>query len=38
VHTGSEGKALDALFARSCAMGQHRLADPDGILLDVMED
>jgi hypothetical protein len=38
VHTGSEGAALDKLFARSCAMGQHRLADPDGILIDVMQD
>jgi catechol 2,3-dioxygenase-like lactoylglutathione lyase family enzyme len=36
VHTGKEGAALDKLFARSCAMGQHRLADPDGILIDVM--
>jgi len=38
VHTGKEGAALDRLFERSCAMGQHRLADPDGILIDVMED
>ncbi len=38
VHTGKEGEALDKLFARSCAMGQHRLADPDGILIDVMQD
>jgi len=36
VHTGKEGAALEKLFARSCAMGQHRLADPDGILIDVM--
>ena len=36
VHTGKEGAALDKLFARSCAMGQHQLADPDGILIDVM--
>ena len=38
VHTGKEGAALDKLFERSCAMGQHRLADPDGILIDVMAD
>ena len=38
VATGKEGAALDALFERSCAMGQHRLADPDGILIDVMAD
>jgi catechol 2,3-dioxygenase-like lactoylglutathione lyase family enzyme len=38
VATGKEGAALDRLFERSCAMGQHRLADPDGILIDVMAD
>ena len=38
VDTGKEGAALDKLFERSCAMGQHRLADPDGILIDVMAD
>jgi hypothetical protein len=38
IETGKEGEALDRLFARSCAMGQHRLADPDGILIDVMQD
>jgi catechol 2,3-dioxygenase-like lactoylglutathione lyase family enzyme len=38
VNTGKEGAALDKLFERSCAMGQHRLADPDGILIDVMAD
>jgi catechol 2,3-dioxygenase-like lactoylglutathione lyase family enzyme len=38
IHTGKEGAALDKLFERSCAMGQHRLADPDGILIDVMAD
>ena len=38
VHTGKEGAALDKLFERSCGMGQHRLADPDGILIDVMAD
>jgi catechol 2,3-dioxygenase-like lactoylglutathione lyase family enzyme len=36
VGTGKEGAALAKLFERSCAMGQHRLADPDGILIDVM--
>jgi len=36
VASGKEGVALDKLFERSCAMGQHRLADPDGILIDVM--
>ena len=34
----SQCEALDKLFARSCAMGEHRLADPDGILIDVMQD
>jgi hypothetical protein len=38
ITTGKEGEALDKLFARSCAMGQHRLSDPDGILIDVMAD
>jgi catechol 2,3-dioxygenase-like lactoylglutathione lyase family enzyme len=38
IAAGSEGIALDKLFERSCAMGQHRLADPDGILIDVMAD
>ena len=30
--------ARRAVRAASCAMGQHRLADPDGILIDVMAD
>jgi len=38
IASGKEGAALDKLFERSCAMGQHRLADPDGILIDVMAD
>ena len=38
VSTGSEGAALDRLFKRSCPMGQIRLADPDGILIDVRAD
>ena len=35
VGTGAEGAALEALFKRSCPLGQHRLADCDGILIDV---
>ena len=38
VGTGPEGAALEKLFARSCSLGQHCLADPDGILIDVMAD
>jgi catechol 2,3-dioxygenase-like lactoylglutathione lyase family enzyme len=38
VGTGSEGAALEKLFKRSCPMGQIRLADPDGILIDVRAD
>jgi catechol 2,3-dioxygenase-like lactoylglutathione lyase family enzyme len=38
VGTGKEGAALARLFERSCPLGQHRLADPDGILIDVMAD
>ena len=38
VGTGKEGAALERLFERSCSMGQHRLADPDGILIEVMAD
>ena len=33
--TGAEGAALAKLFERSCPLGQHRLADPDGTLIDV---
>jgi catechol 2,3-dioxygenase-like lactoylglutathione lyase family enzyme len=33
--TGAEGKALARLFERSCPLGQRRLADPDGTLIDV---
>ena len=36
--TGKEGAALEKLFERSCSLGQHCLADPDGILIDVMAD
>ena len=35
VSSGAEGAALEKLFARSCPLGQHRLADCDGILIDV---
>jgi len=38
VGTGKEGAALAKLFERSCSLGQHCLADPDGILIDVMAD
>jgi catechol 2,3-dioxygenase-like lactoylglutathione lyase family enzyme len=38
VGTGQEGAALEKLFQRSCSLGQHFLADPDGILIDVMAD
>ena len=33
--TGAEGKALHDLFRRSCPLGQHQMADCDGILIDV---
>lgn len=33
--TGAEGAALARLFERSCPLGQRRLADPDGIMIDV---
>jgi catechol 2,3-dioxygenase-like lactoylglutathione lyase family enzyme len=33
--TGAEGQALQALFKRSCPLGQHQMADCDGILIDV---
>jgi catechol 2,3-dioxygenase-like lactoylglutathione lyase family enzyme len=38
VSSGKEGAALGKLFERSCPLGQFRLADPDGILIDVMSD
>jgi catechol 2,3-dioxygenase-like lactoylglutathione lyase family enzyme len=37
VGTGTEGAALEQLFARCCPYGQHRLADTDGILIDIHE-
>jgi len=36
--TGAEGRALLELFRRSCPLGQHHMADPDGILIDVAAD
>ena len=36
--TGAEGKVLLELFRRSCPLGQHHMADPDGILIDVAAD
>jgi catechol 2,3-dioxygenase-like lactoylglutathione lyase family enzyme len=36
--TGAEGKALLDLFRRSCPLGQHQMADCDGILIDVASD
>ncbi len=38
VGSGPEGKALADLFERSCPIGTHRLADCDGILLDIHAD
>jgi len=37
VGTGAEGAALEALCRRSCAIGQHWLADSDGVLIDIHE-
>ena len=34
---GAEGEARLKLFAACCPLGQHRLADPDGVLLDLAE-
>lgn len=38
VGTGPEGKALANMFARSCPIGAHQLADCDGVLLDIHAD
>lgn len=38
IAAGKEGIMLDKLFERSCTMGQYRMADTDGILIDVMAD
>ena len=35
VGTGAEGEALLKLVKRSCPIGQHHLADCDGILIDI---
>lgn len=36
--TGDEGNKLLELFRRSCPLGQHHLADCDGVLIDVAAD
>ncbi len=36
--TGAEGEALLELFRRSCPLGQHQMADCDGVLIDVAAD
>ncbi len=33
--SGLEGQALAKLFHRSCPFGEHRLADSDGVLIDI---
>jgi catechol 2,3-dioxygenase-like lactoylglutathione lyase family enzyme len=38
VGSGAEGKALLDLFRRSCPLGQHHMADCDGVLIDVSTD
>ena len=38
VGTGAEGAALESLCRRSCAIGQHWLADSDGVLIDIHEN
>jgi catechol 2,3-dioxygenase-like lactoylglutathione lyase family enzyme len=35
--SGAEGKALENLFQRSCPLGQHWMADCDGVLIDIAE-
>ena len=35
VGTGPEGIALEKLFHRSCPLGEYRMADCDGVLLDI---
>jgi len=37
VGTGAEGAKLLELFRRSCPLGQHQMADCDGVLIDVAE-
>jgi catechol 2,3-dioxygenase-like lactoylglutathione lyase family enzyme len=36
--TGAEGTKLESLFRHSCPLGQHQMADCDGILIDVAAD
>ena len=36
--TGPEGEKLEALFRRSCPLGQHQMADCDGTLIDVLAE
>jgi hypothetical protein len=38
VGTGAEGAALAKLFERSCPIGSHRLADCDGVMIDIHAD
>jgi len=38
VGTGKEGAALQKLFERSCPLGPYKMADCDGILIDVGAD
>jgi hypothetical protein len=38
VGSGPEGKKLAELFECSCSIGQHRLADCDGVLIDIHAD
>jgi len=38
VGTGAEGKAHLEMFRRTCPLGQHHMADCDGILIDVSAD
>jgi hypothetical protein len=33
--SGTEGEALARLFARSCPLGHHQMADCDGTLIDL---
>jgi catechol 2,3-dioxygenase-like lactoylglutathione lyase family enzyme len=37
VATGAEGAALEQLFQRSCPLGHYRMADCDGVLIDIAE-
>jgi catechol 2,3-dioxygenase-like lactoylglutathione lyase family enzyme len=37
VTTGPEGLMLEKLFEKSCPLGEYRMADSDGVLLDVRQ-